>query len=111
MSSSEVRPRVNGGLMPTHMNQNVCLLGKIAEVDSSGMSFKVQASDGKIVTVSRREPQQDYLEGVVEVQGRVTSDSSMLCNNIIVFPSEYVQGFDMESYNEAILLMQKCQSL
>ncbi|XP_023223347.1 replication protein A 14 kDa subunit-like [Centruroides sculpturatus] len=97
--------RINGTLLSQYQGKNVCLLGCVIQRDSNGMSFKLKASDNQIVVIQMKEPIQDSLEGLVEVQGTVTPRNSVLCDHYVEFPSDSASNFDMNLYNEAVQLM------
>ncbi|XP_064638445.1 replication protein A 14 kDa subunit-like isoform X2 [Lineus longissimus] len=70
------------------------------------MSFKLKSCDGQEVIVKLQEPLQDYMQGIVEVHGRVEGNA-ILASNYISFDSDQTNGFDMTQYNKAIELAQR----
>jgi len=109
MDCQDARPRINGAMLSNFIDRNVCLMGEVSEVNPNGMQFKIKASDGQMVTVNTNHRIQDYMESVVEVQGKVTSGSSITSDFVNSFPAEYTKEFDMASYNEAVILGAKCK--
>ncbi|XP_050690319.1 uncharacterized protein LOC126982342 [Eriocheir sinensis] len=93
--------RVNGALLPMYAGQQVVLAGTVAQIDSSGSSLTVKASDGEMVKVTLPNPLQDNLEGMVEVHG-VAQGKQVMAQSVITFPQMQADDFDANLYNEAI---------
>jgi len=101
-SKGIVRPRINGDLMTKFMSKQVHILGKATEVENNGVAFKLITSDNITVTVHLHEPYDGIIDGFVEVFGKVTSKTSVLCDNLAVVPPEHTDNFDFSHYNEAV---------
>ncbi|XP_063851127.1 replication protein A 14 kDa subunit-like isoform X2 [Scylla paramamosain] len=104
-NASEPSMRVNGALLPMYTGQKVVLVGTVAQVDPSGSSLMVKASDGKMVMVTLPNPLQDNLEGVIEVHG-VGQGQKVMCQSYITFPQMQADKFDAALYDEALKLIQ-----
>ncbi|CAM1297704.1 RPA3 (predicted) [Pycnogonum litorale] len=100
-----VKSRINGSMMSDFHGKLVCLLGQVAGVDPNGMSFKLRACDGQIVTVQTSQAIQDNLEGMIEVVGTVTPRNTVMCTSYSAIPEEMTRDFDKASYNEAVQLL------
>ncbi|XP_063851132.1 replication protein A 14 kDa subunit-like isoform X2 [Scylla paramamosain] len=104
-NASEPSMRVNGALLPMYTGQKVVLVGTVAQVDPSGSSLMVKASDGKMVMVTLPNPLQDNLEGVIEVHS-VGQGQKVMCQSYITFPQMQADKFDAALYDEALKLIQ-----
>ncbi|XP_045125331.1 replication protein A 14 kDa subunit-like [Portunus trituberculatus] len=102
---SEASVRVNGALLPMYTGQKVVLVGTVEQIDPSGSSLMVKASDGKMVMVSLPNPLQENLEGVIEVHG-VGQGQKVMCQSYVTFPQMEPSAFDAQLYDEAIRLVQ-----
>ncbi|XP_046412669.1 replication protein A 14 kDa subunit-like [Neodiprion fabricii] len=99
-----IKKRINGQLVSQHIGDQIILLGSINKINPSGTSMELKTSDNMIITVSLSEPIDSHLEGYIEVHGTVQSKSSISCSNFVRFPNEMTEKFDLEQYNDLILL-------
>ncbi|XP_029640120.1 replication protein A 14 kDa subunit-like [Octopus sinensis] len=102
-----VTSRINGSMMPKFQGRKACLLGIAQGVDSSGLSFKLKTCDDVNVSVYLAEPLNEYVGGLTEVFGEVSSNSSMNCQDYVLFTKEQTDSFDMEMYNTAVEMISK----
>ncbi|KAG0714348.1 Replication protein A subunit [Chionoecetes opilio] len=101
--------RINGALLPMHTGQQVVLAGTVAQVDPSGTSLTVKASDDKMVKVTLANPLQDSVEGVIEVHG-VAQGGQVQCHKYITFPQMKEGDFDLSLYDKALKIMQSVKA-
>jgi len=95
-------------MLAQYQGRPVCLLGLATSVERNGLSFQLTTSDNQNIVVRLQEPLQELVHGLVEIHGSVTGRTEVICHDYILFSDELSQTFDMEAYNKAVLLMQKC---
>ncbi|CAH1789274.1 unnamed protein product [Owenia fusiformis] len=103
-NGDDVKPRVNASMLPNHQGRTVCIIGVAHEI--SGSSFKLKTSDDQVIMIDVGQPIQDYIDGLVEVQGMVTETNSINCENYVIFSPEATSSFNMNLYNKAVELTQ-----
>ncbi|XP_031349599.1 uncharacterized protein LOC116175564 isoform X2 [Photinus pyralis] len=69
------------------------------------------ATDDSIVKVNLRKPHSGNLEGHVEVHGTAVSGSTVICDELIEYPSEASDDFDATSHNTLCQLLQSVPNL
>lgn len=112
-----VKEIVNGKLLPQYSGKKVIVVGKVVQVNPNGLSFQLQTVDDVKVKVDLKRPNRDVLEDFVEVKPRNLSTAlnlmgrfilqvhgmsqghSIICDEVILFPSETTCKFDSASYN------------
>ena len=99
--------RINAGLLPKYEGKHVCLLGIAKNVDPSRKLFTLIACDGGEVGISMVTPFDRKVSGVLEVQGLVEG-GSIICKNCVHFPERTAATFDMNIYDQAVRLMERC---
>lgn len=104
--ADELPVRVNGALLPTYTGKPVCLAGTVEQVDSSGSSLMVRASDGKMVKVILSNPLMDAVEGMIEVFG-TGQGQQIYCDTYLTFPQMPANDFDAELYDDLLKIMQQ----
>ncbi|XP_046680967.1 replication protein A 14 kDa subunit-like [Homalodisca vitripennis] len=100
-----IRTKVNGSLLPKFINRNISLMGIVIKTNPNGRSFDIQTGDRQVVTVNLRQPLDDMVEGLVEVQGVVQGKGLVMCDYYINFPPELAETFDLELDNETAVLL------
>lgn len=100
-------PRINGSVLAKFKGKKVVLLGNARNVDSNGMSFTLQTCDKHDIQVHLSEPLSEYVGGLTEVLGEVSSHNSINCNHYILFSKEQTDSFDMEMYNSTMEMINK----
>ncbi|BFZ01447.1 hypothetical protein BsWGS_04486 [Bradybaena similaris] len=109
--NDQTKPRVSGSLLLNFHGRQVCLLGLAKNVDSSGHFFTLTASDNQDIKIQMQDPLDQRVFGLVEVHGTVTSKNSVRCDNLVTFPDEESQQFDVALYQKAIEYAHRCTSL
>ncbi|XP_038044880.1 replication protein A 14 kDa subunit-like [Patiria miniata] len=100
MEEGQPKPRINGSMLPKFQGSEVCLLGRVKEIDPNGTSFVLGLSDGVDVQVQLQDPLQDMIEGMTEVIGHVSQNPRVINSSQFVNLGE--MDFDMTLYDEAV---------
>ena len=100
-------PRISGSMMAKFQGKSVVLMGNARDVDSNGMSFTLQTCDMQNIKVNLSEPLSEYVGGLIEVLGDVTSYNSINCKHYILFSKEQTDSFDMDMYNSTMEMISK----
>ncbi|GAB1600404.1 replication protein A 14 kDa subunit-like, partial [Argonauta hians] len=106
-SLRNVTSRITGSMMENYQGRKVSLIGLAEGVDSSGQTFLLKTSDKCDVKVYLAEPLNEYVGGLTEVFGEVSSMSSINCFDYVLFTKEQAASFDMDMYNTAISMTSK----
>lgn len=67
-SSREI---VNGSMMPQYTGKKVSVTGLVTKINPNGLTFDVRAMDDVEIKVNLKRPNNDILEGLVQVSGSV----------------------------------------
>ncbi|KAH9520254.1 60S acidic ribosomal protein P1-alpha 3 [Bulinus truncatus] len=108
--NDHIHYRFNGTQLQSFQGKNVCLLGLAKNVDKSGKSFSLTTSDKIDIQIQLQEPLIEPVSGLIEVQGRITSRNSLLCDNVVSFPAD-AQNLDFSLYQKAVEFIQRCPNL
>lgn len=104
VSTGKARKRILGSMLPQHIGDNVCVLGTLVQLESSGRMLKMKTSDDQLVTVQLQQPPNEPIERLLEVHGTVSANNAIQCFKCIPFATE---NFDLNLYNEVLDVMSK----
>lgn len=102
------KPRVNGSMLPKYQGREVCLLGRVKDIDPNGTSFMLGLCDNVDVQVHLQDPLQDMIEGITEVIGHVNQNPGIITCTQYVNLGE--MDFDMTLYDEAVKIIREFPS-
>ncbi|XP_055328840.1 uncharacterized protein LOC129581661 [Paramacrobiotus metropolitanus] len=100
--------RLNGELLQGMAGKFVSIIGTVEQVDQSGRNFKLRSTDNQLITVRMREPLNEAIQGLIEVDGQVGGFNSIDCHRYVLFENFAIdapslsQNFDPETYNVAV---------
>ena len=97
--------RVNGEQLQEYKGRNVCLLGRPHQRSADTNQFELTTSDNKKVLIKLKASIRDQLSDVVEVYGEVDEKGNINAVNYSTFDEHLIQNFDMELYNETLIMM------
>ncbi|XP_024082372.1 uncharacterized protein LOC106666821 isoform X1 [Cimex lectularius] len=110
--TSEVRIPVNGRILAEYVGKKVTIFGTILQylfdtfqTNKSGLSFNIETTDKRQLTVSLRKPLVEPVSGVVEVHGIVKAKDHIVCDYYIAFPGDISESFDNELVNQTVSII------
>ncbi|KAG7205794.1 hypothetical protein KM043_007739 [Ampulex compressa] len=104
-SAKMVKKRIDGRRLAQNVGEQVILLGTVANKSSNGKNIELKTTDGASVNVTLPEPLDSNVEGYLEVHGTLQSKSTMSCSSFVNFPVHMTDGFDVDQYNEMIVVL------
>lgn len=99
------KPRVTGAMLATNVYNGkvVTVLGKITgSIDPTGKYLHIQTTDNVKLQIRFPQPLMEPLTGYLDINGRVTNKTEILCLNYVTLNEDMMKNFDGDLFNRAV---------
>ncbi|CAF0823364.1 unnamed protein product [Adineta steineri] len=98
--------RINGSMIQQYSGKPVSIIGTVSKVHPSGNVIDLETSDKQHIVVRSSENVNVESGSIIEVLGNVDNRNQIECDMIVAFEPEQTANFDMDMYNQAVMLFQ-----
>ncbi|CAF1623062.1 unnamed protein product [Adineta ricciae] len=99
--------RINGSMIQQFSGKPVSIIGTVSKIHPSGNVLDLETSDQQHIVVRSSDHIVDVNPGnIIEVLGEVDNRNQIACDTIVTFEPEQTANFDMDMYNQAVMLFQ-----
>ncbi|CAM4881975.1 unnamed protein product [Rotaria socialis] len=89
--------RINGSMLQQFSGKPVHPTGNVIDLETSDKQHIVVRSTERVAVDAG---------SIIEVLGNVDNRNQIICDSVITFEPEQTANFDMDMYNQAVLLFQ-----
>ncbi|CAF0911517.1 unnamed protein product [Rotaria sordida] len=98
--------RINGSMLQQFNEKPVSIIGTVTKIHPSGNIIDLETSDKQHIVVRLSEQVDVNAGSIIEVLGNVDNRNQIVCDTIVTFEPEQTANFDMDMYNQAVMLFQ-----